>query len=116
MNLWGFYVMSVIYIATGIFHFIKPKMYKSIIPRYLPWPNTIVFLSGLVEIILGSMLLFVSLRTYALWAIIIMLLLFLPVHFYMLTDPKFALRFPKWLLILRIPVQFLLIYWAYIYL
>jgi uncharacterized membrane protein len=45
-----------------------------------------------------------------------MLTVFLLVHFYMLTGKKEAAGIPKLLLILRIPLQFGLMYWAYFYL
>jgi len=40
---------------------------------------------------------------------------FFLVHFYMLTGKKAAAGIPRWVLILRIPLQFGLIYWAYWY-
>jgi uncharacterized membrane protein len=33
----------------------------------------------------------------------------------MLTNPKASMGLPKWLLYLRLPLQFLLMYWAYTY-
>lgn len=37
-------------------------------------------------------------------------------HFYMLQGEKEAAGVPKWILVLRIPLQFGLMYWAYWYL
>lgn len=96
-------------------HFIKPRMYMRIMPNYLPYPKTLVYLSGIVEIVLGIALCFETTRTLATFGIILMLAAFLPVHFYMLTDKKAAMGLPKWVLILRIPLQFGLMYWAYTY-
>jgi uncharacterized membrane protein len=45
-----------------------------------------------------------------------MLAVFLMVHFYMLSSEKASAGIPKWVLILRIPLQFGLISWAYAYL
>lgn len=86
-----------------------------IMPNYLPYPKTLVYLSGIVEIVLGIALCFETTRTLATFGIILMLAAFLPVHFYMLTDKKAAMGLPKWVLILRIPLQFGLMYWAYTY-
>ena len=112
---WSLYLMSALYIIAGIFHFIKPKVYKSIIPSYIPFPKTMVLLSGIAEIILGISILYDVTRTSALWCIIIMLILFFPVHLFMLTEKKFTKKIPKWVLLIRIPIQFVLIYWAYSY-
>ena len=116
MNTWGLYVMSGLYIIAGIFHFIKPKIYKRVIPEYIPSPLLMVYLSGIAEILLGLGVIWKFTRDIALWGIIIMLLIFLQVHFYMVMNKKFSKKLPKWLLIFRITLQFLLIYWAYIYL
>lgn len=105
--------MSGMYIFAGIMHFVKPRLYKKVIPPYLPRPALLVTLSGIAEIILGIALLVPSLRTYAIWGLILMLLVFLPVHIYML-QKNFGM--PRWMLWLRIPLQFLLIWWAYFYL
>lgn len=114
-NEWHLYVMATLYIVAGLLHFIKPRIYLRIMPRYLPNHRLLVYLSGIIEIILGSLLLFEKTQLLSCYLIIAMLAAFLLVHFYMLKGEKEAAGFPKWLLILRIPIQFLLMYWAYIY-
>lgn len=74
-----------------------------------------VSLSGIAEMVLGLMLLNAETQTLAAWGIIGILILFIPVHIYMLQNKKASLKLPKWVLILRIPLQFGLIYWAYQY-
>ncbi|MEO0333863.1 MAG: MauE/DoxX family redox-associated membrane protein [Bacteroidota bacterium] len=106
------YAMAGLYIVAGLFHFVKPKMYKAIIPPYLPNPRALVLISGFFEIAFGLGLLFEETRSWSAWGIILMLLTFLPAHIYMLCSEKFE-RIPRWALWLRIPLQFVLIYWAY---
>lgn len=113
---WHLYLMAAMYIVAGIFHFMKPRMYMRIMPKYLPNHKMLVLLSGGIEIILGGMLLFSSTRIIGIYGIMMMLTVFLLVHFYMLSGEKAAAGIPKWVLILRIPLQFFLIYWAYYYL
>ena len=74
-----------------------------------------VLLSGIAEMILGFMLLTKDTQHIAAWGIILMLAVFLTVHVYMLQNEKAALKLPKWILIARIPLQFALMYWAYLY-
>ena len=111
----GLYIMAAIYIIAGVMHFIRPKMYLRIMPRYLPLPKTLVFISGVAEVILGIGLLLPSLKLISLYGIIAMLIAFLPVHWYMLTNKKASMGLPRWALILRIPLQLGLIFWAYSY-
>jgi len=87
-----------------------------IMPRYLPNHKQLVYISGLAEIALGIGLCIKALRTISIYGIIAMLIVFLLVHFYMLSGEKASAGIPKWILILRIPLQFGMMYWAWVYL
>ncbi|WP_035899259.1 MauE/DoxX family redox-associated membrane protein [Leeuwenhoekiella sp. MAR_2009_132] len=113
---WHLFLMAAMYCFAGIMHFIKPKAYLRIMPRYLPKPKVLVCLSGLAEILTGIGLCFPETKNIAIWCIILMLTVFLLVHFYMLSSDKAGLNLPKWILWGRIILQFGLMYWAYIYL
>lgn len=108
--------MAGIYIVAGSMHFCYPKIYLRIMPPYLPAHRKLVYTSGLSEILLGMGLLFPSTKDMAVYGIMLMLTLFLTIHVHMLADKKAAMGLPGWLLILRIPMQFALMYWAYNYL
>lgn len=113
MNLpWHQYVMAVIYIIAGINHFRVPKLYLKIIPPYIPNASLVNKVSGILEIAFGVMLLIELLAPIAVVGIIILLIGFFATHFYMLQNEKASLRMPKWILILRLPLQLVLIYWA----
>lgn len=113
---WHLYLMAFIYLIAGVFHFLKPKIYLRIMPPYLPAPKALVYASGAAEIILGIALLFPESKDAAVYGIIIMLAVFLLVHFYMLSSKKAGAGIPKWILVLRIPLQFFLMWWAWYYL
>ncbi len=112
---WHLYAMAAMYAFAGLMHFLKPKAYMRIMPSYLPYHRELVYLSGLVEILLALGLCFPLTRNLSLFGIIAMLAVFLLVHFYMLRGEKEGAGIPKWILILRIPLQFGLMYWAYWY-
>lgn len=112
---WHQYLMGIILVLAGMNHFRKPKMYERIMPPYIPAHNTMVMLSGLAEMVLGFMLMNKNTQEGAAWGIIAMLILFIPVHIYMLQNEKAAMKLPKWALIIRFPLQFVLIYWAFLY-
>lgn len=113
---WHLYLMGMMYAVAGIMHFIKPGIYLRIMPRYLPNPKMLVLLSGIIEIVLGIAVCIPQTKNYAIWAIIAMLAVFLLVHVHMLTSEKAGAGFPKWALVLRLLLQFGLMYWAYSYL
>ncbi|SEA66418.1 DoxX family protein [Bizionia paragorgiae] len=113
---WHLYLMAAVYIFAGIMHFIKPKAYLRIMPRYIPQPKLMVSLSGITEILLGIGLCVPALKNLSIYGIIAMLVVFLLVHIYMLSGEKASAGIPKWILILRLPLQFGLMYWAYWYL
>ena len=87
-----------------------------IMPAYLPFHKVLVYLSGAFEILLGILICIPATKDLALYGILLMLLVFLLVHFYMLSSEKAGVGLPKWVLIARIPLQFLLMYWAWYYL
>ncbi|MDT7827859.1 DoxX family protein [Pricia sp. S334] len=113
---WHLYLMAAMYIVAGLMHFIKPKIYLRIMPRYLPKHKLLVSLSGIAEIVLGLGLCFPATKEVSIYGILLMLAVFLLVHFYMLSGEKASAGIPKWILILRIPLQFGLMYWAWWYL
>ena len=108
--------MAFFYIVAGVFHFIKPKLYLVIMPNYLPRHKFMIYLSGFFEIVLGIAICIPFLKNISIVLIISMLLVFLLVHVNMLRNKKARLGIPEWILILRFPLQFGLIYWAFIYL
>ncbi|MFC0519924.1 DoxX family protein [Mesonia maritima] len=113
---WHLYLMGLMYIVAGFFHFIKPKAYMRIIPRYLPSHKLLVYISGIIEIVLGIAVCFKLTKNIAIIGLTFMLLVFLLVHIYMLSSEKAGLNLPKWLLWFRLLLQFVLIWWALFYL
>ena len=113
---WHYYFMACFYILAGIMHFVYPAVYRRIIPSWIPSRKGAVYLSGVLEIAFGAALFFPLTHRVGLYGIIALLVLFLPVHFHMLRDKKAAMGLPSWVLTLRIPLQGLLMLWAYVYL
>lgn len=112
---WHLYAMALLYILAGINHFRVPKLYYKIIPPYFSNQRLLNIVSGIAEIILGIALCIPQLSKYAAWGIIILLIAIFPANIYMYQNDKAALGLPKWARILRLPLQFLLIYWAFQY-
>lgn len=106
------YLMGIIYIYLGILHFTNTDFYFPYMPEFLPYHWELIIASGIVEIILGVGVFFNKYRNSSLWGIILMLIIFLTVHFNMLI-PENSIGNATSLLILRVFVQFGLIYWAW---
>ena len=107
------YAMAIFYITTGIMHFVRPAMFVSIIPPFIPVPKLVNKLVGGLEVGLGLGLIFESTRTLAAYGIILLLIAVFPANLYMYQRKHLGI--PKWLLLIRLPMQLLLIGWAYLY-
>ncbi|BAV07603.1 Uncharacterized membrane protein [Filimonas lacunae] len=109
------YTQAVFYALAGINHFTNPEMYLAIMPPWLPWHLTLVNISGALEIITGLLLLPIRTRKWAARAIILLLIAIFPANIQMLINfirehnPYIVLA------IIRLPLQLLLIRWAWIF-
>ena len=106
------YLQSLIYILAGLNHFINPKTYLAIMPPYIPAHQVMVVLSGLAEVLLGIGLLFPATRSLSAWGLILLLIAVFPANVHMVTSNRFR-KLPLWLRWARLPLQGLLIWWAY---
>lgn len=106
------YFMSALYVLSGINHFVYARFYFKMMPPWVPAHALGVYGSGVAEVLLGIGLLLEPARAVSAWGIIVLLILVFPANVYMYTSGKFR-RFPSWLLLLRLPLQFVLIWWAY---
>ena len=109
------YVQAFFYVVAGLLHFLKTKFYLRIMPPYLPFPKELVYLSGVAEILLGLGLLS-PFRSLAAIGIILLLVAVFPANIYStFQNPKAIPGIPLWVLYCRLPLQFVFIYWAWIY-
>jgi uncharacterized membrane protein len=109
------YGLIILYTGAGINHFINPAFYENIMPAYIPFHALCISLSGICEITFAALLIPARTRKIAAWLIIAMLIVFFTVHIQMLLDYWRAGGALLWIAILRIPIQFVLIWWAYTY-
>ena len=110
------WVLAVAMIGIGVLHFVRPKPFVRIVPKYLPAPLALVYISGLFEILGGIGLLIPETRAWAAWGLIALYVAVFPANVYMLTDnvlldPRKPI--PRWALWLRLPFQLVFIAWAY---
>jgi uncharacterized membrane protein len=111
------YLMAVLYVAAGVMHFRNPGFYLQIMPPYLPWHLGLVYLSGVAEIVLGIGLVIPSLTRLAAWGVIALLLAVYPANIHMWWNDVQVdgQPSPAWFHLFRLPMQFVLMLWAWWY-
>ena len=109
------FALGLLMMAAGLNHFRNPSFYLRMMPDYLPSPEALVVLSGLAEMLVGALLLIPRFSRLAAWALIALLLAVFPANVNMALHPE---RFPEFSstgLWVRLPLQGLLILWAWWY-
>ena len=106
-------IMSLFYIMAGTNHFINPDWYVRIVPPIFPFKTAIVYISGILEIILGSYLIFPKTRFIACWGLIILLVAVYPANIYVALTNGEAMDITPLIAWGRLPFQFVLIGFAY---
>ena len=111
----GLVIMAAFYVIAGVYHFINPDFYKKIMPPWLPGHYFIIYFTGFCEIVFGLLLIPKQTRKPAAWSIIVLLVVVFPANIQMMLNYWHAQSPYLWLAILRLPIQLLLIWWAYIF-
>lgn len=89
-----------------------PAPFVKIVPDYLPAHLEIVYISGLCEILYGAALLWSKTRTLGRYALVALLVAVFPANINMAVN-GITLGLPIWLIWLRLPLQFVLVYWVW---
>jgi uncharacterized membrane protein len=109
------YLLCLFFVLAGLNHFISPAFYLKIMPPYLPWHLTLVYLSGFFEIVLGVMVIIKTVTRLAAWGLIALLIAVFPANLHMALNPELFSNIHPIALWLRLPLQAVLIAWAYWY-
>jgi uncharacterized membrane protein len=110
----GKWVFGALFIVAGVLHFVRPNWYMKIMPPYLPWHRPLVLISGAAEVGLGALLLVPRFRAIAAWGLITLLIAIFPANIYVYQHQEILPASPT-LHLLRLPLQGLLIVWAWVY-
>jgi len=110
----GKWTFAALFIAGGIGHFVAPDVYVRIMPPYLPFHRPLVLFSGTIELILGVLLLIPRYSRLAAWGLIALLVAIFPANIYLYQHQE-ILRAPPIVHLIRLPLQGVLILWAFAY-
>lgn len=114
----GNLAMCLMLCFTAAGHFMFTKGMSMMVPAVIPFKTQLVYLTGVIEIILGILLLFPSVRPYSGWILIVFFILITPANILatlkQVNIEKGTFDGPATnYLWFRIPLQFLFIGWVY---
>jgi uncharacterized membrane protein len=112
------YLLALAMMFVGISHFTNPEPFVRIVPAWLPSPVALVYVSGFFEFLGGAGLLVPRVRRAAAWGLIALYAAVFPANVNMALnhislDPAHPI--PTVALWLRLPLQAVLIAWAWWY-
>ena len=107
------FFLSSILIVAGLIHLVSPSLFIPAIPSFIPFPVTIILVTGILEIILALGLMFKRSQDFCAKFIALYFILLIPIHIYVsfYGIEIFGIQ-SKALLWLRCLLQFPLIFWA----
>ena len=106
-------LFAAFFVIAGVTHFTNREFFISIVPPYLPWPEMLVYVSGVVEIVLGVLLLVPSMMRIAAWGLIALLIAVFPANIHMAMNPQLYPDTPYTALLIRLPLQGVMVAIAY---
>ncbi len=111
--------MSIMLVFTAVGHFAFTKGMSMMIPKFIPFKENFVYITGIFEVLLAIGLLITKFKTISGYALIIFLLLMLPANIYASINnvnlQKETLDGNGIMYLwFRIPLQILFIIWTYI--
>ncbi len=115
----GRVLMGALYVVTGVGHFVLARAFEGIVPDYLPAHRALVMVSGVAEIAGGVGVLmaarYPAVGRAAAWGIVVLLVGVFPANVWMVQHPERFAGVPIWAMWGRLPLQLVLMWWAYRY-
>jgi uncharacterized membrane protein len=101
--------LALFWLAAGTNHFVNPRFYDGIVPPPLDGSaREVTYASGVAELLGGVLVLIPSLSRVTRIYLLLLLLAVYPSNIWMAIEPdRFKASVPQWVLIARLPVQFL---------
>ncbi len=113
MRKFSLYVMALLYLFAGINYFLHKEFYLAIMPTWLGYHELLIIISGICEILFALLLLPIESRSFAAWGIIFLLVAVFPANIQMMVNYYHEQNTQLWMSILRLPLQIVLVWWAY---
>jgi uncharacterized membrane protein len=107
------WLFGILFALAGANHFVHTDFYVSIMPAYLPWHTALVYVSGVFEVGLGLLLLIRRVERVAAWGMIALIIAVTPANVQMAIHPELYPDYTPAVLWARLPLQGVLIAWAF---
>jgi uncharacterized membrane protein len=108
-------LLGLMFLGGGIVHMVNPAVYLPMMPDYLPYHLELVYLSGVIEIVIGAAFFIERYRRLAAWGMIALMIAVFPAHVHMFVHAERFTDVPYAAIVLRMPMQAVLIWWAWLY-
>lgn len=106
--------LGVAFVGAGINHFVMPRPYERIVPPSMKsQARSLVAVSGIAEIVGGLGVLLPWTRRFAGLGLVALLAAVFPANLYMARAPEHFRKIPRWALYARLPLQPLMMLWAW---
>ena len=114
-KIFSIYTIALFYISAGVTHFTNYDFFEALVPPVLVFKSDIVYVSGLIEIVLGLLLCFKKTRHKAAWGIVLLLIIVFPANLYLYFSdlPREATGISIKQAFIRLPFQIPLLIIAY---
>ncbi|MBD0390115.1 MAG: DoxX family protein [Nostoc sp. C3-bin3] len=112
----GFQILLAVgMIVIGAVHFTDPEPFIKIVPDYLPYHQSLVYISGFFEVLAGAGLLIPRVTRAAAWTLVVLFISVFPANLYQAVNNINVPGLPHDppLIWLRLPFQVLLVAWAW---
>jgi uncharacterized membrane protein len=107
-------LLGAFFIGAGLNHFVNPRAYARIVPPSLAdEAGRLVVISGVAELAGGAGVLLRRTRRPAGLGLIALLIAVFPANLYMAREPERFRPIPRWALYGRLPLQPLMMLWAW---
>jgi uncharacterized membrane protein len=107
-------LLAAFFVSAGVNHFVNARAYEAIVPPSLAdRKGPVVQISGVAEILGGLGVLVPATRRLSGVALIALLAAVFPANLYMARAPERFSRIPRWALLARLPLQPLMMLWAW---
>jgi uncharacterized membrane protein len=107
-------LLAAFFVGSGVNHFVMPRAYEQIVPPSLQDDaKRVVAVSGVAEILGGLAVLPGRTRRLAGPGLVALLAAIFPANLYMARSPQRFRKIPPWALYARLPLQPLMMWWAW---
>jgi len=109
------FALALFFIGSGTAHLLAPAPSLAIMPPYIPWPEAMVAISGIAEILGGLGVCFRATRVAAGCGLIALLVAVFPANIHSISTGMVigGYALPAWMLWARLPFQLLFGVWVY---